>query len=330
MDRPWKIGLFGFGTVGQGFYQILQEQNLPLEVHRICVRTLDKERPAPQALFTCNARDILEDPEIDLVVEAISETEPAFSIVKESLLRWLPVVSASKKMLALHLPELLVLQQESGTALRYEGAVGGAIPILHLLDEPLRHEPVQSLRAILNGTTNYILSQMRQQQWSYPHALQEAQRLGFAELDPAADVEAFDPSYKLSLLAYHAFGRLLHPDEINRIGISGISAEQISVAEQEGKRIKLIARLQLDGAGQVQASVGPELLGPEDALYGIEQELNGVEVGLAYSGPQLFCGRGAGALPTGTAVLSDVLKLLEGRAYTYPKGEKKHSPVVAA
>ncbi|WP_161622648.1 homoserine dehydrogenase [Cesiribacter andamanensis] len=324
-----KIGLFGFGTVGQGFYQILQEQQLPLEVHRICVRNPHKERPAPQELLTCEARDILEDPEIDLVVEAISETEPAFSIVRESLLRWLPVVSASKKMLALHLPELLALQQETSTPLRYEGAVGGAIPILHLLDEPLRHEPVLSLRAILNGTSNYILSQMRQQGWSYAHALQEAQRLGFAEADPAADVEGYDPCYKLSLLALHAFGTALAPADITRTGITGISAGQIREAEAQGRRIKLIARLQRDAGGSLQASVGPEWLEPDDALWGIEQELNGVEVALKYSGPQLFTGRGAGARPTGTAVLSDVLKLMEGRAYAYPKQEKRHPIVVA-
>lgn len=307
----------------------MQEQSLPLEVHRICVRNPHKERPGPQELFTYEARDILEDPEVDLIVEAISETEPAFTLIKESLLRWLPVVSASKKMLALHLPELLQLQQESGTKLRYEAAVAGAIPILHLLDEPLRHEPVQEVRAILNGTSNYILTQMRQEGWSYPQALQEAQRLGFAEADPAADVEGFDPSYKLCLLALHAFGKELSPQNIDRTGITGISAAQIKSAEREGKRIKLIARLQQREDGSLQASVGPELLGPEDALYGIEQELNAVEVKLRYSGPQLFTGKGAGAYPTGTAVLADVLKIMEGRAYTYPKQKKSHNPVVA-
>ena len=328
MDRRWKIGLFGFGTVGQGFYKIVQEQHLPIEVRRICVRNPKKERPGPQELFTYNPHDILEDPEIDLIVEAISETEPAFEIVKEALQRWIPVTSASKKMLALHLPELLQLQQESNTPLRYEAAVAGAIPILHLLDEPL-HEPVEELRAILNGTTNYILTQMRLQGWSYEHALREAQRLGFAEANPASDVDGWDACYKLCLLARHAFGQVLHPSQVAVKGISSLPVELIEAAQKQGKRIRLVARLKkVDG--QLQASVNPEAVGPDDALYGIEQELNAVQVDLRYSGRQSFVGRGAGALPTGASVVADVLRLIEGKPYAYPKEKKDTKPVAAA
>ncbi|WP_225000017.1 homoserine dehydrogenase [Cesiribacter sp. SM1] len=327
MERHWKIGLFGFGTVGQGFYQIIQEQKLPIEVRRICVRNPNKERPGPPELFTYNAHDILEDPEIDLIVEAISETEPAFEIVKEALQRWLPVTSASKKMLALHLPELLALQQETNTAFRYEAAVAGAIPILHLLDEPL-HEPVEEIRAILNGTTNYILTQMRLQHWSYEHALREAQRLGFAEANPASDVDGWDACYKLCLLARHAFGKILQPSDVEVQGISDLPVSLIEAAQQQGQRVRLLGRLKLVN-GQLEASVKPEAVGPEDALFGIEHELNAVQVDLRYSGKQLFTGKGAGALPTGASVLADVLKLIEGKAYAYPKEAKSPKKVAA-
>jgi homoserine dehydrogenase len=327
MERHWKIGLFGFGTVGQGFYQIVQEQKLPIEVRRICVRNPNKERSGPPELFTLNPQDILEDPEIDLIVEAISETEPAFDIVKEALQRWLPVTSASKKMLALHLPELLALQQETSTPFRYEAAVAGAIPILHLLDEPL-HEPVEEISAILNGTTNYILTQMRLQHWSYEHALREAQRLGFAEANPASDVDGWDACYKLCLLARHAFGKILQPAEVEVQGISDLPVSLIEAAQQQGQRVRLVGRLKLVN-GQLLASVKPEAVGPDDALFGVEHELNAVQVDLRYSGRQLFTGKGAGALPTGASVMADVLKLMEGKAYAYPKGSKSPKKVAA-
>lgn len=327
MDRQYKIGLFGFGTVGQGFYDLVREQGLPIEISRICVRSLKKERLAPQQLFTSNPADILEDPEIDLIVEAISETQPAFELVKEAMQRLVPVASASKKMLALHLPELMQLAQQTGTLLRYEAAVGGAIPILHLLDEPL-HEPVDEIRAILNGTTNYILTQMRLHGWSYSHALQEAQRLGFAEADPSSDVDGWDACYKLCLLARHAFGQELHPSQVNVSGISDLPAKLLHDAQQSGQRVRLVARLQQMGS-KLSASIFPEAVGPDDALYGIEHELNAVEVNLRYSGKQLFTGKGAGAFPTGASVLADVQKLIKGKAYTYHRSNKKISQVAA-
>ena len=327
MDRRLKIGLFGFGTVGQGFYQMVQEQHLPIEIHRICVRSFKEDRPGPQELFTCNPKDILEDPEIDMIVEAISETEPAFQIVKEALQRLLPVASASKKMLALHLPELLQLQEKNNTPLRYEAAVAGAIPILHLLDEPL-HEPVQEIRAILNGTTNYILTQMRLHGWSYAQALQEAQRLGFAEADPASDVDGWDACYKLCLLAKHAFGQELKPSQVRLNGISSLPAGLLEKAQQQGQRVRLVGRLQVL-EGQLTASVQAEAVGPDDALYGVEHELNAVEVDLRYSGKQLFTGKGAGAYPTGASVLADVLKLIDSKGYAYAKKKESHNCVAA-
>ncbi|MBW3544173.1 MAG: homoserine dehydrogenase [Bacteroidetes bacterium] len=327
MERRWKIGLFGFGTVGQGFYRIVQEQQLPIEICRICVRNPLKEREGPQELFTYQARDILEDPEIDLIVEAISETEPAFALVKEALERQIPVASASKKMLALHLPELLALQQKTKTLLRYEAAVAGAIPILHLLDEPL-HEPVEELRAILNGTTNYILTQMRQRGWTYARALKEAQQLGFAEADPASDVDGLDACYKLCLLARHAFGQVLHPDEVSVKGISDLPPALLQHALEQGQRIRLVGRLHQE-KGQLIGSVQPESVGAEDALFFIEQELNAVQVKLRYSGQHLFSGRGAGALPTGAAVLADVLKLIAGKGYTHKKHKKSNKAIAA-
>ena len=307
-----RIGLFGFGTVGQGFYEIISKHphalgDAGLEVSKICIRDEGKDRPAPPELFTTNPRDILDDPEIDIIVEAISETEPAFAIVKEALQRWIPVVSASKKMLALHLQELVNLQAETRTPFRFEAAVGGAIPIISTLRESLSHEPVLSIRGILNGTSNYILTQMRKQNWTYDHALAEAQRLGFAEADPRSDVEAWDPTYKLCLLSWQAFGQIIHPSQVVRKGINGLP--QNLTAPEANSRLRLVAQLENTSDGSVSARVQPEWVTMEDSLYGIEHELNAIELNLAFSGPHILIGRGAGGLATGSAILMDVLSV---------------------
>jgi homoserine dehydrogenase len=313
-----RIGLFGFGTVGQGLYELITKTSATFgeataEITRICIRDAGKNRPAPAGLFTANPRDILDNPEIDIIVEAISETEPAFAIVKEALQRWIPVVSASKKMLALHLQELVSLQAETRTPFRFEAAVGGAIPIISSLRESLSHEPVRSIRGILNGTSNYILTQMRRQNWSYQHALAEAQRLGFAEADPSSDVEAWDPTYKLCLLSWQAFGHIIHPSQVVRRGINQLPANL--TAPEANNRLRLVAQLEKNSDGGFNARIEPEWVSAEDPLYGIEYELNAVQVNLAYSGPHTLSGRGAGGLATGSAVLADIRSIIFQHKY---------------
>ncbi len=319
MEEKRRIGLFGFGTVGQGTYQILKENSsLPLELARICIKNPDKKRNIAPAYFTSRREDVLKDPSISLVVEAISEADEAFTIVKEALLAGKDVVTANKKMVCEHLAELLELQNRTGRILRYEAAVCGAIPVLDVLDTYFAHEPIEEVCGIVNGSTNYILSRMQDDALSYSEALQKAQELGFAEADPALDVSGQDARNKLVIAALHAFGEVLQPGEVVVRGIDELPDFTTALAERSEKRIKLIARLHRK-EGKLYGSVLPELVAPDHPLYTVAQENNRVLIQGKYSGQQQLGGRGAGALPTGTAVVADIRAVLAGRPYEYVK-----------
>jgi homoserine dehydrogenase len=322
MQMQQKIGLFGFGPVGQGTYKILSEDFLlPVEIAKICVKNPRKERSLDSDYFTFDKKEILQDEEINLIVEAISDADEAFSIVKEALEAGKHVVSANKKMISEHLQELLSIQKRSGSILRYEAAVGGAIPIIRTLDAYFGHEPVMELRGVLNGSTNYILSQM-QQGLAYEEALQQAQDKGFAEADPFLDVSGQDARNKLVIAALHAFGEVLQPADVLTTGINAISAATAEEAKKEGKRIKLVALLKWN-QDRLEASVQPALIAADDPLYRVEGENNLLMLQGAYSGLQTLSGKGAGALPTGTAVVADIRAVLEGKGYSYAKYHAK-------
>lgn len=319
MEKKTKAGLFGFGTVGQGTYQILQENPwLPLEIAGICIKNPGKERSLKQEYFTSRKEDILKDKSIGLVIEAISDADEAFAIVKEALLGGKDVVSASKKMVCEHLPELLELQLSTGRILRYGAAVCGAIPVLDVLDSYLAHEPLQEVCGIVNGSTNYILGCMQADKLDYQTALKQAQQLGYAEADPALDVSGQDARNKLVITALHAFGQLLSPDEVVMRGIDFLPPFSLELAERAQKRMKLVAKVQRKN-GRLQASVLPELLGPDHPLFTVDEENNRVLLQGTYSGLHQLSGRGAGALPTGTAVVADIREVLAGRGYQYTK-----------
>ena len=319
MEEKRKIGLFGFGTVGEGTYQIIQENPwLPLQIAGICIKDPDKKRSLGQEYFSSRKEDLLEDNSISLFVEAISEADEAFAIVKEALLAGKDVVTANKKMVCEHLAELLELQAETGRILRYEAAVCGAIPVLDVLDTYFAHEPLEEVSGIINGSTNYILSRMQDDKLSYGEALQLAQELGFAEADPALDVSGQDARNKLVITALHAFGEILRPDEVVLRGIDELPDFSAELAKRADKRIKLVARLHRK-EGKLYASVLPELLAVDHPLYTVGQENNRVLVHGKYSGLQQLSGKGAGALPTGTAVVADIRAVLAGRAYQYAK-----------
>src|SRR5690606_9373667 len=185
MKKNLKLGLFGFGCVGQGLYHVLEEtQGVKAEIKKICVKTKNKSRPLSEDLFTFSQEEILNDPEIDVVVELIDDAAAAFDIVKASLLKGKAVVTANKKMLAEHLEELYQLQKQTGKPLLYEGAVCGSIPILRNLEEYYDNDLISSIEGIFNGSTNYILTKVFEENKSYPDALAKAQELGFAESDP--------------------------------------------------------------------------------------------------------------------------------------------------
>ena len=214
MNKQHKIGLFGFGCVGQGLYDILEKTDFKAEIVKICVKNKDKERSLPAHFFTYNSASILEDESISLVVELIDNADEAYEIVTTALKRGKNVVTANKKMVAEHLEELIQLQEEHGVSLLYEGAVCGCIPIIRTLEEYYDNELVFSVSGIFNGSSNYILTKVIQENLSYDVALKQAQELGFAESDPILDVGGFDPLYKLCIVALHAYGVIANPEEV--------------------------------------------------------------------------------------------------------------------
>ncbi len=318
--QPLRIGLIGFGCVGQGFYDIVQQQpGLGLAVARIAVKNPDKPRPLPADRFTYHADELLADATLDVLVEVIDDAAEAFRLVSAALRQGRRVVTANKAMLARHLPELVQLEQNFGGALLYEAAVCGSIPVIRTLDAYFSHEPLRAVLGIFNGSSNYVLTRMSEEGSDYGPALAEAQAQGFAETDPALDMGAFDPRSKAVILAAHAYGVFLNPDEVLNLGIEAIGAADIAHAAARGQKIKVVASVQRLPNGRVAALVTPQLLGPESPLFTVEHEFNGVLVEGEYAGPQFLRGRGAGGHPTGSAVLADVLALRRGLRYGYAK-----------
>ena len=318
--QPLRIGLIGFGCVGQGFYDIIQQQpGLDLTITRIAVKSSDKPRTLPADHFTYHADELLADPALDLLVEVIDDAAEAFRLVSAALRQGRRVATANKAMLAHHLAELVQLEQDFGGALLYEAAVCGSIPIIRTLDGYFSHEPLRAVRGIFNGSSNYVLTRMSEEGSTYGPALAEAQAKGFAETDPALDMGAFDPRSKAVILAAHAYGVFLEADEVLNLGIEGIGAADIAYAAVRGQKIKVVAELYRLTDGRMTALVTPQLVGPESPLFTVEHEFNGVVIEAEYAGPQFLRGRGAGGHPTGSAVLADVLALRRGYRYSYAK-----------
>ncbi|OGX85356.1 hypothetical protein BEN47_15085 [Hymenobacter lapidarius] len=315
-----RIGMIGFGCVGQGFYDILQRQpGLGLAVTRIAVKNSTKPRSLPAERFSFHADELLADPELDVLVEVIDDADEAFRLVSSALRQGRRVVSANKAMVARHLAELVALQRQFSGTLLYEAAVCGSIPIIRTLDSYFSHEPLRSVSGIFNGSSNYVLTRMSEAGSGYASALAEAQALGFAETDPTLDMEGLDPRSKAVILAAHAYGVFLNPTDVLNLGIARISAADIAFAATQGQKIKLVAGLYRLPNGRVTALVCPQFVGPESPLYAVEHEFNGVVIEAEYAGTQFLRGRGAGGLPTGSAVLADVLALQRGFRYGYAK-----------
>lgn len=319
MSKKLTIGLFGFGVVGQGLNDIIRTKDLNLEIKKIAIKNPEKTRSLPEGLFTTDASIILDDPEINTVVELINDADAAYNIVKTALQNGKNVVSANKKMIALHLQELLHIQEQYGTSLLYEGAVCGSIPIIRNLEEYYDNELLYSIRGIFNGSSNYILSKTFNENLDYKSALKQAQDLGFAETDPILDVGGFDAKYKLCIAASHAYGVLTNPDEIFNIGIQNLSSKDIQYAKEKNYKIKLVPTALEFGEKQVVLYVIPRMIKSDDFLFNVENEYNGVIVQAAFADQQFFFGKGAGGHPTGSAVLSDITALRYDYKYEYKK-----------
>ncbi|MEM9858459.1 MAG: homoserine dehydrogenase [Bacteroidota bacterium] len=313
----YKIGLFGFGCVGQGLYEtLLKNERVDAEIVKICVKDASKERPIAEDIFVYNPNDILDDKNIDLVVELIDDAETAFGIVSKALSKGKKVVSANKKMVAERLSELIELQKKHNTPLLYEGAVCGSIPIIRVLDEYYALEEVNEIKGIFNGSTNYILTKVIEEKKSYQEALKAAQDNGFAESDPTLDVEGYDPKYKLAIVLQHIFGLSIHPKRIFNQGIQNITQADISFAAERGLKIKLLARAVRNG-DEITAFVAPHFVTSDGSLFHIENEYNAALIDGNFASEQVLVGKGAGKLPTGLAVLSDVAAITTGYSYSY-------------
>jgi homoserine dehydrogenase len=319
MKKKLKLGLFGFGCVGQGLYHVLNETHgVKAEIKKICVKNRNKPRIVDTSYFTYEANEILNDPEIDVVVELIDDANAAFEIVKKSVQNGKHVVTANKKMLAEHLEEIYDLQQKYDRSILYEGSVCGSIPILRNLEEYYDNDLITSIEGIFNGSTNYILTKVFDEKKSYAEALKAAQELGFAETDPSLDVKGFDPKYKLTIAIAHTFGVFVKPENIINVGIQNISAVDLKYARENNLTIKLVARAYKIN-GNIVGFVAPQYIPTDHTLASVRNEYNAVMVQGAFAEKQVFIGKGAGSYPTGSAVLSDISALVFDYRYEYKK-----------
>jgi homoserine dehydrogenase len=313
-----KVGLLGFGTVGAGVVRLLLEKRemlsrrlgTDLVLARIADPDLERPRPVtvPRELLTARAQDILDDPEIDIVVELIGGLDPARDYMFTAIDRGKHVVTANKALLAHHGNDLLAAAAAKGVEIAFEAAVCGGIPIIVALRQGLAANRIQELFGILNGTCNYILTQMSHHGMSYAQALAEAQAAGYAEADPTLDVEGIDTAHKLTILMSLAYGARLDLEAIGVEGISRLDPLDLQFAREFGYRLKLLAITRDDGH-RVEARVHPTLVPKGHMLSQVSGAMNAVYLTGDAAGPILLYGQGAGMMPTASAVVSDILDL---------------------
>ncbi len=312
-----NVGLMGLGVVGTGVASILlnKQESLagvtgrPVNLKKILVRDLTRPRviDLPDDLLTTNAEDILADPDIHILVEVMGGVDPAESYMKQGLAAGKHVVTANKEVMAKSGPELLALARKNKASLLFEASVGGGIPIVGCLMNELAANDVISIRGIINGTTNYILTAMAQHGTSFQQALGEAQSHGYAEADPTNDIEGIDAAYKLTILASLAYRSRFQPDDVYREGISKLEPQDFQYAQELGFAIKSLAIANLE-EGAVQLRVYPALLPTEHMLAKVDGVYNAVEIDGSLCGQVLFHGMGAGREPTTSAVVGDLIE----------------------
>lgn len=319
-QKQLTIGLFGFGVVGEGLYKVLQQTpSLKASIKKVCIKNVGKKRNAPASLFTTDKNDLLNDRDINVIVEVIDDADAAFQIVSTALTNGKDVVSASKKMIAEHLPELLALQQQTGRSFLYESAACASIPVIRNLEEYYDNDLLHSIKAIVNGSTNFILTKIFEEGLDFKQALLQAQQAGFAESDPRLDVEGYDAVNKWTFLLTHAYGIIESPKNILFNGIQNIHAADAVVARAKNQQIKLVAQAQKLKSGKIAAFVLPQFVNHDDHLAFVKNEYNGVVIESGFADKQFFYGKGAGSFPTASAVLSDISALRYQYKYEYKK-----------
>ena len=313
-----RIGVLGCGNVGAAFVRLVEQQSstielrtgIRLEVVSVAVRNISRNRDVqlPEGLLTRDAHAVVSDPSIDLIVEVIGGIEPARELITAALAAGKPVVTANKELLANVGAELYAAADAAGVDLLFEAAVAGGIPVIRALRESLRGEPVSRVMGIINGTTNFILTKMSEEGADYSAALSEAQRLGFAERDPTADVEGFDAGAKAAILASIAFGAKVVAGDVYHEGISRVTAADIAVAKRLGYVIKLLGIADRDReTGEIAVRVHPAMVPNTHPLASVRESYNAVFIEGDAVGSLMFYGRGAGGNPTASAVLGDVI-----------------------
>ena len=315
-----NIGLFGFGVVGEGLYKVLEQTpTLNAQIKKVCIKHPEKKRNAPAELFTIDPELLLQDKDINVIVELIDDSEAAYYIVSTALKNKKAVVSANKKLIAEHLEELISLQQHFDTPFLYESAACASIPVIRNLEEYYDNDLLHGISGIVNGSTNYILTKVSEEKLSFEEALLQAQYEGFAESDPALDVEGTDAANKLTILLAHAYGIVTLPQDIVYTGIQNLHAADAVFAQEKGYEIKLIAQARKLDSGKIAAFVLPQFVQKDSQLYNVRNEYNGVVIESSLADKQFFYGKGAGSFPTASAVLSDLSALRYNYRYEYKK-----------
>lgn len=336
MKNVINAGLIGFGTVGAGVAELMLADNRMYDrgrdfrINLVKIAdldiTTDRGVDIPDGMLTTNADDILTDPDIDIVIELIGGYEPAKTFTLRAFENGKSVVTANKALVAKHASDLFEAAEKAGVSYLFEAAVGGGIPVLRSLANGLNANRIQSIYGILNGTTNYILTGMARDGEDYSDMLKNAQKLGYAEADPTADVEGHDALNKIVILCRLAFDAELNVEDIHCEGITHMAVEDIAYADELGYTIKLLAIAKRHEDGRVEARVHPTMVPAGSMMAYVEDEFNAIEVYGDAVGREIFYGKGAGKLPTASAVVSDTVDIAS-RLFNVPSGMVIHRPL---
>ncbi len=315
-----NLGILGMGTVASGLINIIELNNTKvvgninkqLVVSKVLVKDVNKKRNVNLSadIYTTDACEIINNADIQIIVELIGGINPAYEYIKNALNGKKHVVTANKALIATHGEELEQLARINGVRLMYEASVGGGIPIINTITENLSVNEFEQITGIINGTTNYILTQMTENGLEYEHAVKEAQRLGFAEADPSSDVDGDDAAYKIAILSSIAFNQRININDIPKEGITKISKEDIVYAKELGYNIKLLASASKTN-GEIELRVHPAFIPSDHPLSTVKNEFNAVFLKGNVTGEIMLYGKGAGSLPTGSAVLNDIVSIIK-------------------
>ena len=314
-NKPVRIGMLGCGVVGSSVARLLladtaelsTRAGVKIELSRIAVRTIRPHEGINPALFTTDPFSIVNDPEIDLIIEVMGGIEPARELIMTAIENRKSVVTANKALLASHGAEMFTAAYAKGEDIYYEASVAGAVPIIRPMRDSLAGDFVTRLMGIVNGTTNYILTKMHEDNREFADVLKEAQALGYAEADPTADIEGFDAAAKAAILSGLAFHTRVTVDDVYREGISKITLEDVKIAKSMDHVIKLLAIAELTPADEISVRVHPVMLHKSHPLASVRDAYNAVFVEAESAGSLMFYGRGAGGAPTASAILGDVV-----------------------